>query len=89
MAKLKVQAAPGLKFPTEHNAKQYIAGEPVEVDSSAYYRRALTDGDLVLVGDKPEAPATLTDAGNESEAESAKTSAPVKGKTNKKASENE
>lgn len=49
MAQIKVKAAPGLKFPMERNAKKYITDEAVTVDSSAYYRRAIADGDLVLV----------------------------------------
>lgn len=48
MATLKVMAPPGRAFPLEHNAKKYIGEQPVTVTSSAYYRRALTDGDLVL-----------------------------------------
>lgn len=48
MATIKVMAPPGRAFPMEHNAKKYIAGQPVTVSSSAYYRRALADGDLVL-----------------------------------------
>lgn len=56
MAQIKVKAAPGLKFPMEHNAKKYITDEAVPVDSSTYYRRAIADGDLVLVAeDKDEA----------------------------------
>lgn len=53
MSSMKVKAAPGVKFPMEHNAKKYITGEPIEVESSAYYRRAVNDGDLILVGDVP------------------------------------
>lgn len=49
MAQIKVKAAPGLKFPMERNAKKYITGEVATVDSSAYYRRAIADGDLILV----------------------------------------
>ena len=51
MAQIKVKAAPGLKFPMERNAKKYITDEAVTVDSSAYYRRAIADGDLVLVAE--------------------------------------
>ncbi|WP_140918180.1 DUF2635 domain-containing protein [Limnobaculum xujianqingii] len=48
MTTLLVKARAGLKIPLEHNPKKYITTEPVPVESSAYYRRALKDGDLVL-----------------------------------------
>lgn len=49
MAMINVVAAGGLRFPREDNAREYITGEPVAVANSAYYRRALRAGDLILV----------------------------------------
>ncbi|KNC89703.1 hypothetical protein GM30_06800 [Trabulsiella odontotermitis] len=36
-------------FPMERRARKYITGDVVEVESTAYYRRAVAAGDLVLV----------------------------------------
>ncbi len=48
-----VRAAPGLKVPKEEQPRDYVAGdEPVLVPDSAYYRRRVADGDLIIV---PEA----------------------------------
>lgn len=55
MNKMKVKAAPGMKFPMEDNARKYISTEAVTVENTAYYRRAVQDGDLILVKDEPEA----------------------------------
>ncbi len=55
MNKMKVKAAPGMKFPMEDNARKYITTEAVTVENTAYYRRAVQDGDLILVKDEPEA----------------------------------
>lgn len=61
MATIKVKAAPGLRFPVERCAGKYITGEAITVTSTAYYRRAIADGDLILVTDaKPAANATGT-----------------------------
>ncbi len=50
MATINVKAAPGRKFPMERRVRKYITDQqPVAVESSAYYRRALQDGDLVQV----------------------------------------
>ncbi|WP_205125190.1 hypothetical protein [Aeromonas veronii] len=50
MATINVKAAPGRKFPMERRVRKYITDQqPVAVESSAYYRRALQDGDLELV----------------------------------------
>lgn len=88
MAKIKVKAAPGMKFPMQHNAKKYITGESVEVESSAYYRRAITDGDLILVTD--EKSDTLTPASGEVQAAAeTKPAEPAQNKANKKAAPNE
>ncbi|NUH52710.1 DUF2635 domain-containing protein [Citrobacter portucalensis] len=51
---MKVKAAPGVKFPMEDNARKYITTEAVSVENTAYYRRAVQDGDLILVTDAPE-----------------------------------
>ncbi|TQN84359.1 UNVERIFIED_ORG: uncharacterized protein DUF2635 [Citrobacter freundii] len=51
---MKVKAAPGVKFPMEDNARKYITTEAVNVENTAYYRRAVQDGDLILVTDTPE-----------------------------------
>lgn len=54
MNKMKVKAAPGMKFPMEDNARKYITTDAVTVENTAYYRRAVQDGDLILVKDEPE-----------------------------------
>jgi hypothetical protein len=82
MATIKVKAAPGVsQFPKERDVKNYITGEPVEVESSAYYRRALKDGDLLLVNDTPPAA-----SGGQVPANKVET---TQDKATKKASENE
>lgn len=58
MNKMKVKAAPGVKFPMEDNARKYITTEAVNVENTAYYRRAVQDGDLILVKDEPETTVT-------------------------------
>lgn len=58
MNKMKVKAAPGMKFPMEDNARKYITTEAVTVENTAYYRRAVQDGDLILVKDEPETTVT-------------------------------
>lgn len=88
MAQIKVKAAPGLKFPMERNAKKHITGEAVTVESSAYYRRAIADGDLVLVTeDKGEV--VSQGAGEAPAAAESKDTAPVQTKQQKKAAPNE
>lgn len=64
---LTVKAAAGLKFPLEDNAKRYITTEAVEVESSPYYRRALAEGDLVLVMADEQAP-TVSDVAEKKKA---------------------
>jgi hypothetical protein len=44
-----VQAAPGTKCPKEGKPREYICREPVEMPDSAYYRRLVTDGSLIVV----------------------------------------
>ncbi|EHP7678984.1 DUF2635 domain-containing protein, partial [Escherichia coli] len=43
-----------MKFPMEDNARKYITTEAVIVENTAYYRRAVQDGDLILVAEEPE-----------------------------------
>ncbi|APJ79802.1 DUF2635 domain-containing protein [Escherichia coli] len=43
-----------MKFPMEDNARKYITTEVVTVENTVYYRRAVQDGDLILVKDEPE-----------------------------------
>ncbi len=54
MTSMKVKAAPGMKFPMEDNARKYITTNAVTVENTAYYRRAIQDGDLILVKNEPE-----------------------------------
>ncbi|KLU15430.1 DUF2635 domain-containing protein [Xenorhabdus griffiniae] len=49
MNTLMVTAATGLRVPLENQSRRYIESEPVTVPDSAYYRRLITTGDLVLV----------------------------------------
>ncbi len=58
MNKMKVKAAPGMKFQMEDNARKYITTDAVAVENTAYYRRAVQDGDLILVKDEPETTVT-------------------------------
>ena len=48
MDNINVKAAPGLKVPTEEDARKYIT-DAAQVPDTAYYRRRLADGDLVRV----------------------------------------
>lgn len=91
MATIKVKAAPGIKrFPMlgQSTAKKYITSEPVTVESSTYYRRAIADGDLVLVTD-PAPAATATGKRQNGGQDAAKSAAPAQDKTDKKASTDE
>ncbi|MWM57990.1 DUF2635 domain-containing protein [Escherichia coli] len=47
-----------MKFPMEDNARKYITTEAATVENTAYYRRAVQDGDLILVKDEPETAVT-------------------------------
>ncbi|EOZ4638854.1 DUF2635 domain-containing protein [Enterobacter cloacae] len=85
MATIKVKAASGLRFPLERDPKRFITSEAVEVESSAYYRRAITDGDLILV----TATTTAVDSVAQGEPEAGEAAAPVPAKTTKKASQHE
>lgn len=42
-----VKAAPGVKVPMEGMPRRYIEQTPVEVPDTPYYRRRITDGDLI------------------------------------------
>ncbi len=49
LAELKVKAASGIKYPLEGYPNKYITDECEQsVPDTAYYRKALMDGDLVL-----------------------------------------
>lgn len=79
---IKVRATDGVMFPMEHNARKYITSEVMEVENSAYYRRAIRDGDLLLVTDEPEA-TPQPEAATGEEAETAPESAAREKKTRK------
>lgn len=52
---MKVIARTGVRVPTEHHARQYIADvEAVEVPDTAYYLRRLAEGDLIVVNVAPK-----------------------------------
>lgn len=91
MATIKVKAAPGIaRFPMvgQATAKKYITNEPVPVESSAYYRRAIADGDLVLVTETAPA-ASVTGKRQNGGQEAAKAVAPAQDKQDKKAATDE
>ncbi|GGZ77125.1 hypothetical protein GCM10007161_05340 [Ignatzschineria indica] len=46
---LFVKASPGLKVPYENRANRYITDTAVEVPNTLYYRRRISDGDLIEV----------------------------------------
>lgn len=47
---IKVKAASGIKYPLEGMPSKHVTdGDAVEVPDTAYYRKAIGDGDLVLV----------------------------------------
>lgn len=91
MATIKVKAAPSIaQFPMvgQATAKKYITDEPVTVESSAYYRRAIADGDLVLVTEAT--PATnVTGRRQNGGQETAKPATPAQDKQDKKAATDE
>ena len=51
---MKVIGSPGRKLPLENHPRRYIEREPVEVEASAYYLRALAAGDIVEVPATPK-----------------------------------
>jgi hypothetical protein len=53
MKLIYVKAAAGMKMPREGNPRSYITdSEPVQVEGSHYYRKAIADGDLVELTEK-------------------------------------
>ncbi|MFA7465579.1 MAG: hypothetical protein WCY54_11040 [Syntrophales bacterium] len=51
---MRVIAAQGLKCPLEGNPRKYITdAEPVDVPGTAYYKRLVKDGSLVIAPAKP------------------------------------
>lgn len=56
---MKVKAAEGLRVPMENRAHAYIEGAAVEVPDSPYYRRLLTEGDLIKAADLAEPAASM------------------------------
>ena len=49
MSKILVKAAPGVEVPMEGAPRRYITGrDSVQVEDSAYYRRRIADGDVLL-----------------------------------------
>ena len=54
-----VKAAPGIKVPREDKPTTYIDDTtPVTIAPSTYYRRRITDGDLILLGRAEAQPVT-------------------------------
>lgn len=51
MKTIFVKAAKGARCPKEGRPREYVT-EAVEVPATAYYRRLLADGSLVLAGGK-------------------------------------
>lgn len=50
---MKVIAAKGTRCPMENSPRQYITdNEPVDVPDSAFYRRLVTDGSLIISNGK-------------------------------------
>ncbi len=46
---LKVKAASGIRYPLEGTPSKHVTdAEALEVPDTAYYRKAIADGDLVL-----------------------------------------
>jgi len=53
---MKVKAAAGVMVPMEGTPRKYITdAQEQEVPASAYYRRRVAEGDLVVVDAKPAA----------------------------------
>lgn len=49
---MNVIATPGVRVPKEGRPREYITeAQPVEVPDTAYYRRRLRDGDLIIAPD--------------------------------------
>ncbi|HCB2353227.1 TPA: hypothetical protein MYR53_002215 [Escherichia coli] len=55
MKKISVIAATGINVPREDNARRYITdAAAVLVDDTAYYRRQIRAGDLIIRNEAPE-----------------------------------
>ncbi|PVX80052.1 DUF2635 domain-containing protein [Paraburkholderia unamae] len=68
---MKVKAAAGVNVPMEGSPRKYITDvQEQEVPASAYYRRRIAEGDLVVVG-------TTAAAGKSSSTSNANTSSPA------------
>jgi hypothetical protein len=53
---MKVKAKPGTRCPKERKPRDYITdSQVVEVPATAYYRRLVRDGSLVMAMEKPAA----------------------------------
>lgn len=51
---MKVTSKPGARCPKENGPRAYITDSvPVDVPDSAYYRRLIADGSLILVAEEP------------------------------------
>lgn len=65
---MKVKAAAGVKVPMEGAPRKYITdAQEQEVPASAYYRRRVAEGDLVVI-DATDAPAKSSSTSNASSA---------------------
>ena len=65
-----VKAAPGVKVPREDKPTTYIDDTtPVTIAPSTYYRRRITDGDLILLGQADAQPVTAANVEQSTPAE--------------------
>lgn len=64
---LFVKASNGLKVPYENRANRYITDTIVEVPNTLYYRRRISDGDLIEMPTTKtiRKPATKTEKGDQ------------------------
>ncbi len=64
---MRVKAAPDIRFPREDKPRNYIEQDEAEVPATAYYLKAIADGDLVDLDAVKAAPAaTAKSAGGAS-----------------------
>lgn len=63
---LRVKAAAGQRCPLEHKPREYINDNPAgaEVADSAYYRRLIADGSLLVVTPAAESEPKKAKGGN-------------------------
>lgn len=67
MNKIMVVAEVGLRVPLAHNPHEYIEQTPVAVDGDdVYYRRAIADGDLLVLSNDASPAAGQSDQQPES-----------------------